>query len=131
MNEARYLEAFSGATDRFMELVGCDAAYIASGGSYFTVETHIKHLAEVHAGARIRATTQLLDGAGKRMHLLNRLYDADGQLLATAEHMLLHVSLATRRASLPGPALQQKLSDVQVKHAALPRPERIHCGIRD
>ena len=131
MNEARYLEAFSGATDRFMELVGCDAAYIASGGSYFTVETHIKHLAEVHAGARIRATTQLLNGAGKRMHLLNRLYDADGQLLATAEHLLLHVSLATRRASLPGPALQQKLSDVQEKHAALPRPERIHCGIRD
>jgi carnitine 3-dehydrogenase len=131
MNEARYLEAFSGATDRFMELVGCDAAYIASGGSYFTVETHIKHLTEVPAGARIRATTQLLDGAGKRMHLLNRLYGADGQLLATAEHLLLHVSLATRRASLPGPALQQKLSDVQAKHAALPRPERIYCGIRD
>jgi carnitine 3-dehydrogenase len=65
------------------------------------------------------------------MHLLNRLYDADGQLLATAEHLLLHVSLATRRASLPGPALQQTLSDVQEKHAALPRPERIHCGIRD
>jgi carnitine 3-dehydrogenase len=131
MNEARYLEAFSGATDRFMELVGCDAAYIASGGSYFTVETHTNPRAEGHAGARIRATTQLLDGAGKRMHLLNRLYDADGQLLATAENLLLHVSLATRRASLPGPRLQQTLSDVQEKHAALPRPERIHCGIRD
>ena len=131
MNEARYLEAFSGATDRFMGLVGCDAAYIASGGSYFTVETHIKHLAEVAAGARIRATTQLLDGSGKRMHLLNRLYDADGQLLATAEQLLLHVSLETRRASLPGPALQQKLSEVQAKHAALPRPERIYCGIQN
>ena len=131
MNEARYLEAFSGATDRFMELVGCDAAYIASGGSYFTVETHIRHLAEVHAGARIRATTQLLDGSGKRLHLLNRIHDGSGQLLATAEHLLLHVSLETRRASLPGPALQQRLAEIQAKHAALPRPERTHCGIRD
>jgi len=131
MNEARYLEASSAATDRFMELVGCDASYIAAGGSYFTVETHIKHLAEVHAGASIRVTTQLLDGSGKRLHLLNRIHDGSGQLLATAEHLLLHVSLETRRASLPGPALQQKLADIQAKHAALPRPERTHCGIRD
>ncbi len=52
MNEARYLQAFGDATDRFMEVVGCDAAYIASGGSYFTAETHICHLDEVRAGAR-------------------------------------------------------------------------------
>ncbi|MFM7626941.1 MAG: thioesterase family protein [Gammaproteobacteria bacterium] len=89
------------------------------------------HLGEMHAGARIRATTQLFDGSGKRLHLLNSLYDGAGQLLATAEHLLLHVSLETRRASPPGPALQQKLADIQTKHAALPRPGRTHCGIRD
>ncbi|MEO0865587.1 MAG: carnitine 3-dehydrogenase, partial [Pseudomonadota bacterium] len=42
MNEARYLQAFGDATDRFMEMIGCDAAYIATGGSYFTAETHIR-----------------------------------------------------------------------------------------
>ncbi len=36
MNEARYLQAFGDATDKFMEIIGCDAEYIASGGSYFT-----------------------------------------------------------------------------------------------
>ena len=35
MNEARYLQAFGDATDRFMEIVGCNADYIQSGGSYF------------------------------------------------------------------------------------------------
>ena len=35
MNEARYLQAFGDATDRMMEIVGCDADYIANGGSYF------------------------------------------------------------------------------------------------
>uniref|UniRef100_UPI004048C5BE carnitine 3-dehydrogenase n=1 Tax=Yoonia sp. TaxID=2212373 RepID=UPI004048C5BE len=44
MNEARYLQAFGDATDRMMAVVGCDAEYIASGGSYFTAETHIRHL---------------------------------------------------------------------------------------
>jgi carnitine 3-dehydrogenase len=131
MNEARYLESSSAATDRFMEMIGCDAAYLAAGSSYFTVETHIRHLAEVHAGAHIRATTQLLDGSGKRLHLLNRIHDGSGQLLATAEHLLLHVSLETRRASPPSSAIAHKLAEIQAQHAALPRPERTHCGIRD
>jgi carnitine 3-dehydrogenase len=52
-------------------------------------------------------------------------------LLATAEQLLLHVSLETRRTSPPGEALQRKLVDIASKHAALPRPGRTHCGIRD
>ena len=36
MNEARYLQAFSDASDRLMEIAGCDAAYVAAGGSFFT-----------------------------------------------------------------------------------------------
>ena len=61
MNEARYLEIFSAATDRFMQLVGCDAAYVAAGNSYFTVESHLHHIAghlhfvDFHAFSRIAA----------------------------------------------------------------------------
>ena len=131
MNESRYLELFSSATDRFMELISCDAAYIAAGGSYFTVETHLQHLDEAHAGATVRVTTQLLEGSGKRLHILNRMFDAGGELLATAAHLLIHVSLATRRATPPGAELQQRLAELQSRHAALPRPERLHCGQRD
>ena len=131
MNESRYLELFSGATDRFMELIGCDAAYIAAGGSYFTVETHLQHLGETHAGATVRVTTQLLEGSGKRLHILNRMFDAGGELLATGEHLLIHVSLATRRATSPGAELQQRLAELQSQHATLPRPVRLHCGLRD
>lgn len=131
MNESRYLELFSGATDRFMELIGCDAAYIAAGGSYFTVETHLQHLGETHAGATVRVTTQLLEGSGKRLHILNRMFDAGGELLATGEHLLIHVSLATRRATSPGAELQQRLADLQSQHATLPRPVQLHCGLRD
>lgn len=131
MNESRYLELFSSATDRFMALIGCDAAYIATGGSYFTVETHLQHLGETHAGATVRVTTQLLEGSGKRLHILNRMFDAGGELLATAEHLLIHVSLATRRATPPGAELQQRLAELQSRHAALARPARLHCGQRD
>ena len=53
MNEARYLQAFCDATDKFMEEIGCDAKYIKTGGSYFTAETHIRHIEEVLAGSKI------------------------------------------------------------------------------
>ena len=76
MNEARYLQAFADATDAFMRLIGCDADYIAQGGSYFTAETHIRHLGEANAGDPIVTDTQVIEGQGKRMRLFHELRHA-------------------------------------------------------
>ena len=122
MNDSRYAQAFSDATDRFMGLIGCDAAYIATGGSYFTVETHIRHLAEVTAGTRIRITTQCLAGTGKKLHLFNQMWVGDG-LVATGEHMLIHVSLANRKASEPGPGIAETLARIVAAQTGLARPK--------
>ncbi len=122
MNEARYLDAFAQSTDRFMEMIGCDADYIASGGSYFTAETHIRHLDEVHAGARITVETQVLLGEGKKMHLFHQMFEGD-RLLATGEHMLIHVSLETRKASVPADHIAARLSEIAIAHAGLEPPE--------
>ncbi|MCF2869955.1 carnitine 3-dehydrogenase [Octadecabacter sp. G9-8] len=122
MNEARYLQAFGDATDRLMGIIGCDAEYIATGGSYFTAETHIRHLDEVHAGARIHVETQVILGAGKKMHLFHVMYEGT-RILASGEHMLIHVDLETRRASDPAPQVAEKLKRLAAAHAGLPRPE--------
>ncbi|MFV0473965.1 MAG: carnitine 3-dehydrogenase [Pikeienuella sp.] len=123
MTEARYLSCFSEATDAFMRLIGADADYIASGLSYFTVETHIRHLDEVKALEPVFATTQVLEGRGKKMRLFHELRHEDGRLLATGEHMLIHVSLKTRAACDPEAAVRTKLEGIATLHAALPRPE--------
>ena len=122
MNEARYLQAFGDATDRFMEIIGCDADYIASGGSYFTAETHIRHIDEVHAGTKIRVETQCLLGEGKKLHLFHRMFDGD-RLLATGEHMLIHVSLETRKARAPSDAIAATLGAIAQAHAMWPVPD--------
>ncbi len=122
MNEARYLQAFGDATDRFMALIGCDAEYIATGGSYFTAETHIRHVDEALAGATIEVRTQVLAGAGKKLHLFHEMFEGD-RLLATGEHFLLHVSLETRRPSEPSPAIVVALDRIAAAHADLPTPE--------
>lgn len=128
MNEARYLQAFGDATDRFMEIIGCDAAYIASGGSYFTAETHIRHLDEVRAGANIHINTICLAGAGKKLHLFHEMYAHD-TLLASGEHMLLHVDLETRKSSPPAPHIATRLGEIAAAHEALERPSGIGQAI--
>ncbi|WP_299408792.1 carnitine 3-dehydrogenase [uncultured Roseobacter sp.] len=122
MNEAKYLQAFGDATDRFMELIGCDAEYIASGGSYFTAETHIRHIDEVHAGAIIEVRTRVLGGGGKKMHLWHEMFEGD-RLLATGEHFLLHVRLETRRPADASPDIDAALRRFVEAQADQPRPE--------
>ncbi|NNE53547.1 MAG: carnitine 3-dehydrogenase [Sulfitobacter sp.] len=128
MTESRYLHAFADATDRFMEIIGCDAEYIASGGSYFTAETHIRHIDEVNAGAVIQIRTQVILGEGKKMHLWHEMREG-GRLLATGEHFLLHVSLETRKPSIPAPHVEEALVRFAKGHAGLPRPEGLGRAI--
>jgi len=122
MNEARYLQALADATDAFLRLIGVDAGYLAGGGSYFTVETHLRHLGEARAGDPLATDTQVIEGKGKRLHLFHRLTSGD-RLLATGEHMLIHVSLANRAASEPGPAVAARVAEIAAAHARLPAPE--------
>lgn len=123
MNETHYLEAGAAATDRFMEMIGADAEYIASGRSYFTVETHIRHLDEMLAGERLIVTTQVLQGEGKKLHLFHFLRKANGTLAATVETFLLHVDLKTRGSSLPGAQVAEKLGQYADKHVRMDMPE--------
>ncbi len=128
MTESRYLDAFAQSTDRLMEIIGCDAEYIASGGSYFTAETHIRHIDEVHAGDPIQVKTRVIMGAGKKMHLWHEMYEGE-RLLATAEHMLLHVDLKTRRSAPPAAQIEASLTRIAEAHAALPAPEGLGRAI--
>jgi len=123
MNESRYGQVFSDATDGLMRLIGADAAYVAGGLSYFTVEGHIRFLDEVKALEPLHVETQVLGGAGKKMHLFHSLHHGDGRLLATGEYMLLHVDLKTRASCKPAPAVAKKLAEIAALHAKLPSPE--------
>ena len=48
MNESRYGQVFSDAADTVLRLCGADEAYVASGGSFFTVDCHIQYLSLIH-----------------------------------------------------------------------------------
>ena len=131
MTESRYLECFSEATTELMEIIGADEKYIVNVGSYFTVETHIRHLDEVLIGERVYSKTQVIYAQNKKLHLFHWLHHDDGRLLATAEHMLIHVDLKTRGASMPSDLVMDRTERIYSAHKKLPTPEGLSRAVGD
>ncbi len=124
MNEARYLQVVSEATDAALRYVGVDASYVKAGLSYFTVETHIVHIDQVREGEPLHVTTQIVGADEKRLHLFHVLYRSrDNAKLATAEQMLLHVDLAKERACPARSDVFDKVRRVAAAQSTLARPD--------
>lgn len=123
MNESRYGQVFSDAGDTVMGMVGADQAYIDSGLSYFTVDNHISFNNETHAGEAIHVRTQVLQAEGKKLRMYHEIIrSSDGDLLATCNQLLVHVSLETRRSCEPGPEMAAKMKALHEAQTKLPKP---------
>jgi carnitine 3-dehydrogenase len=125
VHESRYLQVFGDATDALLASVGIDSDYLASGGSYFTVETHLSHLRQLRAGDTVAVTTQVLAADEKRLHVFHVLLrDGEPEPVATAEQMLLHVDTVSGRATPAGGDVLERVTRLCDEHAALARPDR-------
>ncbi|MEM9844966.1 MAG: carnitine 3-dehydrogenase [Pseudomonadota bacterium] len=118
MNEGRYGQLFSDAAEVVMASVGSDEAYITERKmSYFTVETTIKYLAETHAGERIIVETKITEGKGKKLRCFHEMKrKSDGEVMATCDQFMLHVSLETRRTCEPPPEVAAKTEQLAALH---------------
>ena len=128
MTESRYLQVFGDATDALLRFAGADDEYMATGRSFYTVETHIRHLREVAVGEPVTVETRVLGSDGKRVHLFHRMFRAGrgeerGEELATGEHMLLHVDTAAGRAAPAAPVIAAQLAEIAAAQAPLGTPE--------
>ena len=124
MNLAYFVLVFDFATDSFYADFGLGEEYRRrTDRSTFAVESHTSYLAEVHAGATVRCTTQLLGFDDRRIHYFHCMYrEADDVLAATMELMAVHVDLGTRKVRPMPDAVQDRLGEIFLAHAALPRP---------
>jgi carnitine 3-dehydrogenase len=125
VHESRYLQVFGDATDALLGHLGLDTEYLGRSGSYFTVETHISHLRELHEGDCVDVTTQVLGADEKRLHIFHViLRDGEADPVATGEHMLLHVDRRSGRTAPVSGRLRENVDRLRAAHASLPRPER-------
>jgi carnitine 3-dehydrogenase len=124
MTEYRYLEVMADTTDAFLREIGIVGSYIDAGRSYYTVETHIRHLGEARGGDRVYVATRLLAHDEKRLHLWHELRrDAGDELIATGEHMLLHVDREAGKTTPAGPEILAVLERIAAAQRELAWPE--------
>ena len=129
LHDASYAIVLSDAHELVFESLGLSADYRTShDASMFTVETHLRFLAECSAGQTLTAATVLVEADAKRMRLHSELF-ADGVLAATGESLYLHVDTANGRTA-PLPADRQALVDSMLTaHAGLARPSHLGLGV--
>ena len=134
MSESCYLLVFGDSSDAFFRYIGIDEAYRDQGGhSLYTVETHLHNLREASEGEPLRLTLQLLDIDEKRLHIFHAMHHGvSGELLATAEQMLVHVNMAQGKTVGMPADLYQRLLAIRTAHASLPVPPQVghRIGIR-
>ena len=125
MTDSRYLQVFGDATDALLRYAGVDDAYRNSGRALFTVESHVRHVAEARALEALYVTTQVLELDDKRLRLFHSLHRRrDDALVATAEQLYLHVS--DGKAAVLDAEVHASLERVRGAHARLPLP--LHAG---
>src|SRR3712207_5307453 len=131
MSESCYLLAFGDNADAFFRFLGIDEGYRAGGHSLYTVETHLHHRGEAGEGDRVAMTLRVLDADAKRLHIFHEMVRADsGDLLATAEQMLLHVDTEAGRSAPMPPELEERVAEVLRVHRTLPVPDTVGRPMR-
>jgi acyl-CoA thioester hydrolase len=100
-NAGYYLVCFDDAIESWMGFIGLGTAHRDQHAvTTFSAQNHVTYVREVHEGARLSITTQLLGFDKKRIHAMQTMVNADEDYVAaTCEVMSLHVSEESRRVS--------------------------------
>ena len=123
MTEFRYLQVMSEASDVLLADLGLDQGYLEDGYSVYTVETHIRHLAEAKLGEVIYVTTQIISADEKRVRLWHSCVTDKGLEVATGEQMWLHVDMKAGRTAPFQSPMAHRIEVMAKAHAVLPLPE--------
>lgn len=123
MTEFRYLQVMSDAADCLLTYLGLSQAYVEAGFSIYTVETHIRHLAEAKLGEKITVATQIISADERKIRLWHSLKTEAGIEVATGEQMWLHVDMKAGRTAPMQGILRQRMLALFEAHQSLAMPE--------
>ena len=91
LSEAYYVLVLGHATDAVRDAVGLGPAYrAANDASLYTVEAHVRYLAEVPAGSDVEVRSSIIGVTAKLLWIWHELW-VSGRLRATEEVLGVHV----------------------------------------
>jgi acyl-CoA thioester hydrolase len=91
LSEAYYVLVLGHATDAVMDALGLGPEYrTANNASLYTVEAHIRYLAEVSGGSELEVRSSIIGVTSKLLWIWHELWASD-RLRATEEVLGVHV----------------------------------------
>jgi acyl-CoA thioester hydrolase len=130
MNDAAYAVVLGEANEALLEALGLSAGYRErTGAALFTVESHLRYLAECTLGQLLTATSLLVSADAQKLHVCTELLDEQGRTAATGEFLYLHVDTGAGKVTAMPPDRQAEVDAMLAAHAALPRPDYLGRGI--
>lgn len=129
VNDSAYAVMCAAANESYLEHLGISAAYqAATGCTTYTVEAHLRFLAEVVRGQVVDAEILLVDCDAKRLRLHTTLRVGDVDVL-TGEYLFLHVDQRAGGVAPFPPDRAAVLERERAEHAALARPTHLGRGV--
>ena len=122
MTEFRYLHVISKACDYFLKSIGFNREYLLTGFSFYTVETHLRHLKECKENEMLSVNTQIIFYNNKKLHVWHSVINDRNEEIATGEQFLLHVAQKTQKIIEIREDLFKKLEKLAKKHKQIPMP---------
>lgn len=124
-NDSRYMQLSSEALDVFFRSIGFNSEYLATGRSFYSLESHVRYVNESKVGDEIVVTAQVIALDEKKVHLHSVMSKTDGTVVATAEHIYLHVDTNLKKGSPIGEELLVRLAPIAKAHAKLTKPDGV------
>jgi acyl-CoA thioester hydrolase len=130
LNDAGYAIVLSEANEVLLAHLGLSEAYrMDTGRAMYTVESHIRYLAEARRGDVIEAASLLVSADAKRMRVHTLLRRGDGVPIATGEYFYLHVDQAAGGVTAMPPDRWAAVGALLSAHASLERPGHLGRGV--
>jgi acyl-CoA thioesterase FadM len=129
LHDAGYAIVLSEANEMLLADLGLSETYRrGTGRAMYTVESHIRYLAESKRGDVLQAASLLVSADPQRIRVHTLLSRADGTPIATGEHLYLHVQAAGGVTAMPAErwAAVEALLSAQ---ASVDRPPYIGRGV--
>ena len=130
LHDAGYAIVLSEANEALLAHLGLSEDYRAgTGQAMYTVESHIRYLAEAKQGDVIEAASLLVSADAKRLRLHTVLRRHDGTPVATGEYLYLHIGEAAGGVTAMPPDRWAAVKALLSAHASLDRPGHLGRGV--
>ena len=131
MTEWQYYKVFADAGENFLRAMGFTEEYRLKGFSFFSVEGHQRNLRECRVGTSLRVFTEMLGFDRHRLHIYQYAIDVERDIvLATGEHMMIHVDTNQRKSTPIDSYMEGCLSEALYRWHPEQRPRGLSTSIK-